>query len=184
MPVNPTPVYSDLNDEEIDAESPLTESVMTRLRDNPRAVARNDGSVPTAELQLAEGMRTALADDHIIVASSGVMVDGGVGINTVDYDSTIVDTGNNSYVTIDMPTTGTYIAWGLGGNVSTDGALTHGFAVIVNNSIVVQQTGEVLNNMTANDIEQGSWDISGGKLRMFFLGDNSPTASIVLLRVA
>lgn len=58
MPVNPNPVYADLNDEEIAAEQPLTESKMTRLRDNSRAAFRGDVSVPAVELCTLENQRT------------------------------------------------------------------------------------------------------------------------------
>ena len=88
MPVNPNPVYDDLNDEEIDAESPLTESVMTRLRDNTRATFRADPTVPDAELCLIEGQRTGSNDTTKVFQPDG---SGGINVQEISLGSNVVN---------------------------------------------------------------------------------------------
>ena len=110
MPVNPTPVYADLNDEEIDAESPLTESVMTRLRDNPRATMRNDVTVPYVELQLLEGMRTDEVDTGLVPHSTGGVdptvewrSTSATSLYQLDANADASSSGNLSFETEELP---------------------------------------------------------------------------------
>jgi len=183
MPVNPTPVYSDLNDEEIDAESPLTESVMTRLRDNPRAVFRNDVSVPTIELQLAEGMRTALADNHVIKASAGKMVDGGIvgEANTIAYADEMFFVSGNRQISVTLPATGTFIAH-VSYGVSSSNTVCTGQCVIVNNVIQAQTTAVKTN--TTGTVNLTAFVISGGQIHWRFGSSIGNIAILTLIKIA
>lgn len=68
--------YTVLPNSELNAELPLTQSKMQRLNENPKAVNENNttNGVPYLQLQLAEGIRTNLADDDVIIASGWKMI--------------------------------------------------------------------------------------------------------------
>ncbi len=65
-------VYDPILDSEVDAESPITESLMTRLRDNPDAVAAGAASVPALKkILFPEATRTTNVDVTARAAPDG-----------------------------------------------------------------------------------------------------------------
>ena len=53
--------YTAILNTEVDAESPITESLMTRLRDNPLAVAAADAAAPRVKCNAAAGNASAIS---------------------------------------------------------------------------------------------------------------------------
>ena len=74
--------YSSIDDSEVDAESPITESLATRWRDNPRAAMSDLGSPPADyRLSLPDRAFTTEDDNHCALHADG---DGGVTFKRPD----------------------------------------------------------------------------------------------------
>ncbi len=66
-------VYDPILNTEVDAESPVTESLMTRMRDNPEAVHAGDATVPLSlRILIPQAFRTNEVDSALVLVPDGV----------------------------------------------------------------------------------------------------------------
>lgn len=134
--------YNNLPNSELNAEQPVTQDKMHFLNENPKSVAENAASVPTEQLQLAEGMRTSMPDGSILRASNGFMVQ-------ATENEAYSDVGNAVAASTAITLTGTYMAWGqsdAGGNGSSAGiCLIEAGAITFQNNIYV--TGSIAGSL-------------------------------------
>ena len=145
-------------DADIDAESPITESLMFRLRDNPISVNENDVSVPYASLQLAEGMRTAIPAGVALASDGTKVVAGGIGSNTLASNSVL----NSASLQLPIDALGTYLVH-VNGRPSTvnNGNIT-GHCHITANVLTKQSTINVVSGV--NSLSTSAFTISAGNV--------------------
>lgn len=106
-------VYREILASEVDPESPLLTALAVAWKDNVLSIAENDASVPYANLQLGEGMRTTLAEGHALVsdgAGDSVLVDGGLmgKANTILFGKVEGGSPVQNYIQLPIDTTSTY----------------------------------------------------------------------------
>lgn len=86
------PVYTEILNSEIDQDSPVTQPLMTALRDNPLAIAEGDATAPqiqTAALIASERMTTANVLAQTAGASAGAVGTYMLGTNDDNTNRTL-----------------------------------------------------------------------------------------------
>ena len=98
--------YDPILDTEVDAESPITESLMTRLRDNLAAVAEGDTTVPTLKrILVPTALRTSEVDTSANLVPDGV---GGVRWSSGGFGGSDIDGTGLGTPVADLSTPGVY----------------------------------------------------------------------------
>jgi len=199
-------VYDPILNSEIDAESPITESLVTRIRDNPEAVHAGDPTVPDDKrILFPVAMRTDEVDVTARAAPDGMggvkWVGGGFEGNGMDGIITAITkgeyhatSGNIStpqtptgfveiHVEDDIVISGTIVSSlrlviKAGGNVTLSGAITcRGLEVRCGGNLSISAALNAHSGSTP-DIENGEYD-EIGVARFYVGGDMSITSTVI-----
>lgn len=132
-----SPTYDPILDSEVDAESPLTESLMTRIRDNPDAVAQGDPTVPyNNKIKIPDALRTDELDTSAQMRPDGAggvrWSGGGFAGSEADGAGTAIVAGDYEFTTLTI--TGAQTPTGpvtahCSGNVSITNTITSAYTL-------------------------------------------------------